>query len=136
MDPYPPPFARPAHSLTNPASHPCRPPSLLSSRRTSSLLMQLAVVLACFSLSLNVFSVYYNYFDFRYHWSPLDISLYFSTFGILLALTSGLFIRFLVPKRLSVGRGVLLGLALQVRWFTTHSSGMRAPVLLGTAPLV
>lgn len=79
--------------------------------------MQLAVVLSCFSLSLNVFSVYYNYFDFRYHWSPLDISLYFSTVGILLALTSGLLIRFLVPKRLSVGRGVLLGLALQVRWF-------------------
>ncbi|CAN0218419.1 unnamed protein product [Ectocarpus sp. 12 AP-2014] len=89
------------------------PFSVLKVFLESSQLMQLAVVLACFSLSLNVFSVYYNYFDFRYHWSPLDISLYFSTFGILLALTSGILIRFLVPKRLSMGRGVLLGLALQ-----------------------
>lgn len=76
--------------------------------------MQMAAVLSCFSLSLNVFCVYYNYLDFRYHWDALDISLFFSTFGVLLALTSGFIIRFLVPNRLSMEKGVLLGLLLQV----------------------
>lgn len=82
----------------------------------SSLLMQMAGVLLCFSLSLNVFCVYYNYLDFRYHWNALDISFFFSALGVLLALTSGVMIRFLVPKRLSMERGVLIGLSLQVRF--------------------
>lgn len=65
-------------------------------------------------MSLNVFSVWYNYFDFQFHWSALDISLFFSAFGLALAATSGLGIRFLVPQRLSEEQGVLLGLFLQV----------------------
>ena len=78
-------------------------------------------MLLCFCFSLNVFCVYYNYLDFRYHWSALDISFFFSTFGLTLALTSGVVIRFLVPKRLSMERGVMLGMFLQVRWFPSAS---------------
>lgn len=75
----------------------------------------MAGVLLCFCFSLNAYTVYYNYLDFRYHWSALDISYFFSTFGVLLALTSGVIIRFLVPKRLSMERGVILGMLMQVR---------------------
>lgn len=76
--------------------------------------MQLSLCLFCFSVALNVFSVYYNYFDFRYHWDALEISLFYSAFGVLLALTTGVGIRYLIPKRLSESRGVLVGFFLQV----------------------
>lgn len=82
--------------------------------------MELALCLFCFALALNVYSVYYNYFDFRYNWSALEISYFFSAFGVLLALTSGMGIRFLVPKRLTEGQGILLGWSLQVRVMRTH----------------
>lgn len=78
----------------------------------------MAGVLLCFCFALNVFCVYYNYLDFRYQWNALDISFFFSTFGLTLALTSGVIIRFLVPKRLSMERGVMLGMFLQVRRFS------------------
>ncbi|CAM9256814.1 unnamed protein product [Scytosiphon promiscuus] len=112
------------------------PFSVLKVFLESSLLMQMAMVLSCFSLSLNVFCVYYNYLDFRYHWNALDISFFFSALGVLLALTSGVMIRFLVPKRLSMERGVLLGLSLQATSATLYGLAPRGwmlyPVLLAT----
>ena len=78
-------------------------------------MMELAGVLLCYCFSLAVNTVYYNYLDFRYHWSALDISLFSSSNGVLLTLTSGVIIRFLLPKRLSMGRGLMIGMLLQVR---------------------
>lgn len=65
-------------------------------------------------MSLNVYLVWYNYFDFHFHWSARDISYFFSAFGLTVAATSGLGISFLVPQRLSEEQGFLLGLLLQV----------------------
>ena len=77
-------------------------------------MMELAGVLLCYCFSLAVNTVYYNYLDFRYHWSALDISIFFSTNGVLLVITSGVIIRFLLPKRLSMGHGLMLGMLMQV----------------------
>lgn len=82
---------------------------------TNSQLILLALCIFCFCLALNVAGVYYNYLDFRYHWSALEISFFYSSLGVMLALTSSVGIRFLVPKLLSEGQGILLGLTLQVR---------------------
>lgn len=82
---------------------------------TSSPLMLLALCIFCCTLAVNVFGVYYNYLDFRYHWSALEISLFYSALGLLLALMSSAGIRFLIPKRLSEGQGTLVGLMMQVR---------------------
>ena len=87
----------------------------LPRRRESRLLTEMAGALLCFCLSLYVSIVYYNYLDFRYHWNALDISFLYSTNGVLLALTSGVVIRFLLPKRLSMEQGMMLGMLMQVR---------------------
>eukprot|EP00752_Nemacystus_decipiens_P005145 g4668.t1 len=112
------------------------PFSVLKIFLENNLLTEMAGVLLCFCFSLNVFCVYYNYLDFRYHWSALDISFFFSTFGLTLALTSGVIIRFLVPRRLSMERGVMVGMFLQAASATSYGLAPRGwilyPVLLLT----
>lgn len=76
--------------------------------------MLLALCVFCSTLAFGIFDVYYNYLDFRYHWSALEISLFFSAQGLVLALMSSIGIRFFVPKRLSEGQGALVGFTLQV----------------------
>lgn len=63
---------------------------------------------------MNVFVVWYNFLDYKFQWSPLDIAFFFSAFGLALALVSGVIIRFLVPAMLSETQAVMLGLSLQV----------------------
>ena len=75
-------------------------------------------------LSLNVYSTAYNYFDFRFHWSPLDISYFFATFNASMAIAGGWAIRYIVPKRLSVENGVLFGFFLQVGWVDLRWAGL------------
>eukprot|EP00903_Cladosiphon_okamuranus_P016907 g15586.t1 len=112
------------------------PFSVLKIFLENSLLTEMAGVLLCFCFALNVFCVYYNFLDFRYHWNALDISFFFSTFGLTLALTSGFVIRFLVPNRLSMERGVMLGMFLQWAAHTSYGLAPRGwilyPVLLLT----
>lgn len=87
-------------------------------RLTSSPLLLLSLCVFCVSMAVAVFDVYYNYLDFRYHWSALEISYFYSLLGVLLAATSSVGIRFLVPKRLSEGQAILLGFTINVRlWF-------------------
>ena len=80
-----------------------------------SLLTQLSLCLCLYSLAINVYTIFYNYLDYRYHWGPLEISVFFSVFGVILALTTGLGIRIIVPKLLSEGRGIVVGMLMHVR---------------------
>lgn len=77
--------------------------------------MQLSACLFCYTLALNVYTVFYNYFDYRYHWGAFDISIYTSTYGVVLALATGVVIRLVVPRRVSEERGLAFGLCVQVR---------------------
>lgn len=76
--------------------------------------MLLALCVFCCTLAFGIFGVYYNYLDFRYHWSALEISFFFSAQGLVLSLMTSIGIRLFVPKRLSEGQGTLVGFTLQV----------------------
>ena len=80
------------------------------------MLLQVAFSYFLFVLSLNVFAIGYNYLDFRFHWSPLEISYFFATFNALMAIAGGWGLRGVVPKRLSEENGALLGILIQVGW--------------------
>lgn len=81
--------------------------------------MQIAFSYFLFILSLNVFAAGYNYLDFRFDWSPLEISYFFATFNIFMAIAGGWGIRRVVPTRLSEENGALVGITIQVRWIGT-----------------
>lgn len=91
-----------------------RPLTVLKVFLDSKILLRIAFSYFCFVLSLNVFATGYNYFDFRFHWAPLEISYFFATFNTLMAFAGGIGIRFLVPKFLSEERGALFGISVQV----------------------
>lgn len=77
-------------------------------------LLSLALSYFFFMMSLNVFSIMYNYLDLRYHWRPLRISVFFASYNALFALAAGIGTQYIVPKRLTEEQGALFGLSLQV----------------------
>lgn len=79
-----------------------------------SLLLLVAISYFLFVLSLNAFSVGYNYLDYRFSWSPLEISYFFATYNVFMGLAGGLCIRWIVPRYLSEEYGVLFGITVQV----------------------
>lgn len=86
------------------------------------MLLQIACSYFLFILSLNVFSTGYNYLDFRFHWTPMEISYFFATFNILMALVGGWVILWIVPKRLSEENAGLFGISVQVLIILCSSS--------------
>lgn len=65
-------------------------------------------------MAFNIFSAFYNYLDFRFHWTPLEKSYLFAAHNVSMALVGGLGIRSLVPERLSEEHGALFGISVQV----------------------
>eukprot|EP00752_Nemacystus_decipiens_P005146 g4669.t1 len=80
----------------------------------SRMLLRIACCYFLFVLSLNVFASGYNYIDYRFHWTPPEISYFFATYNIAMALAGGWAIRGIVPGRLSEENGALLGISVQV----------------------
>lgn len=78
------------------------------------MLLRIACSYFLFVLSLNVFATGYNYMDYRFHWTPAEISYFFATYNILMAFAGGWAIRGIVPKRLSEENGALFGISVQV----------------------
>lgn len=89
-----------------------------------SLLLVVALSYFLFVLSLNVFSVGYNYLDYRFSWSPLEISYFFATYNVFMGLAGGLFIRWIVPRYLSEEYGALFGISVQVCRFYRGGGGL------------
>ncbi|CAM9256889.1 unnamed protein product [Scytosiphon promiscuus] len=79
----------------------------------SRVLLRIAFCYFAFVLSLNVFATGYNYVDYRFHWTPPEISYFFATYNILMALAGGWVIRGIVPSRLSEENGALFGIFVQ-----------------------
>ncbi|CAM9626616.1 unnamed protein product [Ectocarpus fasciculatus] len=88
----------------------------------SRALLWIACSYFLFVLSLNVFATGYNYVDYRFGWTPSEISYFFATYNILMALAGGWVIRLIVPKRLSEENGALFGISVQV--FAVTVSGL------------
>ena len=95
------------------------------------MLLQVAFSYFLFILSLNVFAAGYNYLDFRFHWSPLEISYFFATFNALMAIAGGWGLRCIVPKRLSEENGALFGIFIQVGLIDLGWPGLARAVLAG-----
>ncbi|CAN0531091.1 unnamed protein product, partial [Ectocarpus sp. 12 AP-2014] len=85
------------------------PLSVLKVFLESRALLRIACSYFLFVLSLNVFATGYNYVDYRFGWTPSEISYFFATYNILMALAGGWVIRFIVPKRLTEEKGALFG---------------------------
>ncbi|CAN0305662.1 unnamed protein product, partial [Ectocarpus sp. 4 AP-2014] len=90
------------------------PLSVLKVFLESRALPRIACSYFLFVLSLNVFATGYNYVDYRFGWTPSEISYFFATYNILMALAGGWLIRFIVPKRLTEEKGALFGISVQV----------------------
>ncbi|CAN0474484.1 unnamed protein product, partial [Ectocarpus sp. 12 AP-2014] len=98
------------------------PLSVLKVFLESRALLRIACSYFLFVLSLNVFATGYNYVDYRFGWTPSEISYFFATYNILMALAGGWVIRFIVPKRLTEEKGALFGISVQV--FSVLVSGL------------
>eukprot|EP00903_Cladosiphon_okamuranus_P016910 g15589.t1 len=101
----------------------------------SRVLLQIACSYFLFVLSLNVFATGYNYVDYRFHWTPPEISYFFATYNILMALAGGWAIRAIVPKRLSEETGALFGIAIQACAVTLSGFCFRGWMLYPTLVL-
>ncbi|CAM9485336.1 unnamed protein product [Hapterophycus canaliculatus] len=87
--------------------------SVLNVFLESRILLRIAFSYFAFILSLNVFATGYNYVDYRFHWTPPEISYFFATYNIMMAIAGGWVIRFIVPARLSEENGGLFGIFVQ-----------------------
>lgn len=88
--------------------------------------MALAQCLFLLSLSVQVYRVWYNYFDYKFEWSPLEISIFISTFGLSSAIVSGALIRVLIPRCMLETQAILLGVSLQVSLVSLSTVWQRA----------
>eukprot|EP00953_Heterococcus_sp_UTEX-ZZ885_P025357 13782-Heterococcus_DN1.PRE.3 len=95
----------------------------------------IALVYTCSCIALGAFSTWYTLLDYRFSWGPVRIGAFATAFGVAIAFTQSVVIRFLVPKYVSERRGIQLGLALQAVSLTAFGLGNRGWQLYATIPL-